>query len=144
MSEERKYLENALDALFESLENNPELLREALEEEGYNYESLVAHGKSLAQTLRQECVIDEVKMKRERIEGVLNNIKTSLPTLADKEEILKFLNSLFPGSVGQPAYQALFRKLENDDIASLRGIADDAELLKVISGVFNNDGGQEM
>lgn len=138
MSKERKYLENALNALIESFENNPSLLREALEEEGYDYRSLIERGGKFTASLRQEYSIMEAKVKHERIEAILRKFQSRLTKFSNREDIIKFLDSLFPDSQGKPAYQAFFHKLKSGDIDSLREIADDAELLKIISDELDN------
>lgn len=133
MSErEKELIERLINLMFEPLENNPELLKADLAEEGVDYDQVASEGESFVRLLISKQKL--VYAKRER-ENRLSEIGMLLIDLKNKgrDEIIKTLHVLFPNTENEPALQGFFHKLTSaatdEDIEE---ILQDVEILKLL------------
>jgi len=115
----------------EYLIENPDALKEALEEEGINKDEIVGEGLDLVRKLSQQQRAAYTRQKNEKLLSIIREIKSSVEKLSRKQIIAKFKN-LIPESEQDLSFQAFFRNLEKVNDDDLREMLDEAEILKIL------------
>ena len=125
------FIKNLNSIISEYLIENPDALKEALEEEGINQDKIVAEGLDLVRKLSQQQRAAYAREKNEKLLSIVREIKSSVTKLSRKQIIAKFKN-LIPESEQDLAVQTFFRDLEKVNDDDLREMLDEAEILKIL------------
>lgn len=120
-----EYLQNMIDVISESIEEDPQLLKEALKEEGINHEQLVNEGLQLIHKLEREQRLAQAKERREKFLKFFRSIQ-SMPDTRTRQELLEALRSDFGEELA-----VLHHKLESIEDEDLRKIIEEAKRLKL-------------
>ena len=123
----KDFLENLIDNICESVEQNPASLEESLKEEGYDFAELKEEGLQLVHTLEREQRLEAARAKREKLLELIDSVKQDL-FMGNREKLVLAFKEIFaPGE----AAVAFFHKLETIDDEDLREILNEATLLEI-------------
>lgn len=128
-----KYLNDLINLLSSSTEEDPKFLKESLETEGYNYDELVEEGINFVHDLEREYKFSIAKEKRRHYESLKNVVKDTFQ--GTKEELLNALRSLITS--GQ--LQTEFHKFESLEFDDLKSIVKDYNILDIIEKEFGEE-----
>jgi len=133
-SSPEKFLNHLIDVISESLENDPDALKEALAEEGINQDELIAEGLHFVKTLEREQRFAEAQEKQNRLTQLLDAVRTN-KFEGTKDELLATLKGFFSDKVAL----AYFNKLKSIEEEDLRKIVTEIETLKLFAKEMENE-----
>ena len=132
----KDFLENLIENISDSAEQDPDSLKEALAEEGLNYSQLSKEGLQLAQSLEREQRLKIAREMREKLLGLIDAAKQDMFKGSREKLVTAFQEILTPGD---EAVAAFFHKLETVDDEDLRKMLNKAELLDIIAKQLKED-----
>lgn len=120
-----EYIQNLVDVISEAIEQDEGALKEALAEEGIDYDKLVNDGLQFIHTLEREQRFAIAKEKQERLRFLRETMSNIYE--GTKEELLDALRYLFT----KEEYAAEFHKFESLELDDLKSILKDAKILEL-------------
>lgn len=126
---QKDFLENLIENICESVEQDPDSLKEALTEEGFNFSQLSKKGVQLARSLEREQRLKLAREKREKLLGLIDAAKQDL-FKGNREKLISAFKEIF--TPDKETVVAFFHKLETVNDEDLREMLNEAELLNLI------------
>lgn len=123
-----KLLDHLIDVISESVEDDPKALREALKEEGFDYDKIVADGLEFIHTLERKQKFAHAQEKQNKLMKLLEDVRSNV-FQGTKDELIDMFKGLFAGE----AAAAYFHKLQSVEEEDLREIIKEAEILKLFA-----------
>jgi hypothetical protein len=133
----KNFLVNLIDAISESIENNPDDLREALADEGLNYNDLAKEGLDFVKQLSREQRFASANERKERVLRLIQDFKSG-HFIGKRPDLIVAFKELF--SEGKAA-AAFYHKLETFSDSDLKDMLNEAEVLKLLEKEIKDSGG---
>ncbi len=124
--QDKNKIDQIIDVISESAESNIDFLKEALSDEGFNYEDLENEGIDFIRSFKRKSIFEKSKQKNKRLLELVNKFKSDKYNYT-KQEIITELKGIFSGKLAA----AYFQKLESVDEKDLKNIIDETEILKL-------------